>query len=364
MSLKRTVLFQNHVDLNAKIVEFAGFEMPVEYEGLRSEHNAVRTAVGLFDVSHMGEIWFRGPKALESLQWLTTNDVSKLKPGMAHYSLLPNESGGLVDDIIIYCLKENHEYMVCVNAANIEKDEKWMRAHNKGAEIKNESSEWSQIAIQGPKARELSVMVLGSALKDLGYFKFLDTEFQGARALIACTGYTGEDGFEVFIENKGAQALWQQLMKQGESLGVKAIGLGARDTLRTEMKYSLYGHEITDSTNPIEAGLGWVVKPQKGEFIGRAHMVAVQEKGPQKKLIGFKMVGKGIPRAEYQVLSATQQKVGIVTSGTLSPTLGEGVGIAYVETSQSAEGTAIFIDIRGRPVEARVAKTPFVNPKK
>ncbi|MGE3975706.1 MAG: glycine cleavage system aminomethyltransferase GcvT [Bdellovibrionales bacterium] len=363
MSLKRTLLFEEHVNAGAKIVPFAGYEMPVEYEGLRAEHNAVRTAVGLFDVSHMGEIWFRGPKALESLQWLTTNDVSKLKPGMAHYSLLPNDKGGLVDDIIIYCTKEQ-EYMVCVNAANIEKDEKWMRAHNKGAEIKDESGDWSQIAIQGPKARELTSKILGSALSSLGYFKFLDTQFQGARALVACTGYTGEDGFEVFIENKGAVALWRELLKVGAPLGVKPIGLGARDTLRTEMKYSLYGHEITDETNPIEAGLGWVVKPQKGDFIGKSLMVATQEKGPSQKLVGFKMVDKGIARGEYAVLSATKQKIGVVTSGTLSPSLNEAIGIAYVPTAQSVEGTELWIDIRGRPAKAVVVKTPFVNPKK
>lgn len=357
--MKKTLLYDEHIKANGRMVEFAGFEMPVEYEGLRKEHDTVRNNVGLFDVSHMGEIRFTGPKALESLQWLTTNDVSKLQAGQAQYSLLPNDKGGLVDDIIVYCLEPNHEYFVCVNAANIEKDYRWMVEHNRGSIIKNESEQWSQIAVQGPKARDLTHRIFPEA-KSLKYFQFLKTNYQGVKVYLACTGYTGEDGFEIFVENAQAAPLWRELLKKGEDLGVKPIGLGARDTLRTEMKYSLYGHEIDDKTNSIEAGLGWVIKPSKGEFMGKAFVANAK---PTQKLVGIKMVDKGIPRAGYSLLSFDKTKIGTVTSGTLSPTLNEGIGIAFVKLEQANEGTEVFVDIRGKPLKAKIVKTPFVTVK-
>jgi aminomethyltransferase len=361
--LLKTPLHSEHLRLGGRMVDFAGWDMPVEFAGLRAEHACVRENVGLFDVSHMGEIWVRGPKSLESLQWMTTNDVSVLTPGRAQYSLLPNEKGGIVDDIIVYCLKENSEYLVCVNASNIEKDYEWMLAHNKGAEIRNESSEWAQIAIQGPKARRLLTEIFAQAVNDLKPFHFLEGNYEKAKCLIACTGYTGEDGFEVFLPNVMAIPFWQKLLDLGQKYGVQPIGLGARDTLRTEMKYSLYGHEIDDTTNPMESGLGWVVKLQKGDFIGRTPMAQAKERGVPRKLIGFRMIDKGIPRADYGLLSFDKKPIGKVTSGTLSPTLNEGVGIGYVPSEMSAEGTEIFVDIRGRPTRAKIVKTPFVQPK-
>ncbi|MEQ1879322.1 MAG: glycine cleavage system aminomethyltransferase GcvT, partial [Bdellovibrionia bacterium] len=248
--IQKTPLHDEHERLGGRMVEFAGWHMPVEFEGLRAEHMRVRQNIGLFDVSHMGEIWVRGPRSLESLQWLTTNDVSKLEAGKAQYSLLPNEKGGIVDDIIIYCLKPNDTYLVCVNAANIEKDFHWMVEHNKGAAIENESGAWSQIAIQGPKARQLVGEIFGSRLTSLKRNDFIVTTFDLHEVIVACTGYTGEDGFEVFLGNESAVTLWRMCLRMGEKFGCQPIGLGARDTLRTEMKYSLYGHEIDDTTNP------------------------------------------------------------------------------------------------------------------
>lgn len=258
---QKTPLVDEHVKLGGKMVDFAGWWMPIQYKGLREEHNCVRSKVGLFDVSHMGEIRFKGPKALETLEWLTTNDVSKLQNGEAQYSLLPNDQGGLVDDIIVYCLKKDQDYLVCVNASNKDKDFEWMKKHNRGAEITDESSQWGQIAVQGPQALALLDQVLSKPISQMKSFTVLETEFAGGKALIATTGYTGEKGAEVFIAAPQAVALWQTLLEKGASLGVQPIGLGARDTLRTEMKYSLYGHEIDDTTNPYEAGLGWVIKP-------------------------------------------------------------------------------------------------------
>lgn len=359
--LKKTPLFEEHQALGGKIVEFAGWSMPVQYQGLKEEHHCVRNKVGLFDVSHMGEVRFQGPQALATLQWLTTNDVSQLKPGKAQYSLLPNAQGGLVDDIIVYCLKENEDYLVCVNAANKDKDYEWMKANNKGAKITDESDRWAQIAVQGPKAIELLSRVLGEKVKSLKPFEFFQDKFGNAEVLMAATGYTGEKGGEVFIEKSEAVHLWKALLEKGKDLGVAPIGLGARDTLRTEMKYSLYGHEIDDSTNPYEAGLGWVVKPNAKDFMGKMPMLAGREKGLARKLIGFKLKDKGIPRQGYKVGAKPNEAMGIVTSGTLSPTLDEAIGIAYVASPYAANGSSILVDIRGRWVPAEVCETPFVR---
>ncbi len=359
MSLK-TPLYQNHVNLGARIVEFAGWQMPIQYTSLKEEHNATRTHVGLFDVSHMGEIRVKGPKAVETLQWLTTNDVAKLEKGQAQYGLLPNDKGGLVDDLFIYCLDKNADYLVCVNASNKDKDFAWMTKNNKGADITDESSFWGQIAIQGPKAVELCDAIF----KDIKISKMNRNEiqvgkFQGHTIMVATTGYTGETGCEVFIEAAGTPALWEALL--AHPIKAVPVGLGARDTLRTEMKYSLYGHEIDDTTNPYEALLGWAIKPQAKDFMSKAQIVAAKENGLKRKLIGFKMAERGIPRQGYEIKNSAGQKIGVTTSGTHSVTLDEPIGIAYVETAFSTEGSEIYVDIRGKLIKAVVCKTPFVQ---
>lgn len=358
---KKTPLAEEHVKLGAKMVDFAGWWMPIQYSGLREEHNNVRANVGLFDVSHMGEIRFKGPHSLPTLEWLTTNDVAKLNDGEAQYSLLPNDQGGLVDDIIVYCLKKNEDYLVCVNASNKDKDYKWMQANNRGADITDESDSWGQIAIQGPKALELCDKVFGFKVSEMKSFTVKSSTFQNFKILVATTGYTGEKGCEVFVEAKGAAALWNTLLAEGRPFNVMPIGLGARDTLRTEMKYSLYGHEIDDTTNPYAAGLGWVIKPSAKNFISKEKILSEKEKGLSQKLIGFKMLEKGIPRQGYPIFSFDNRESGKVTSGTHSPTLDEPIGIAYVSTELSNDGTEFYVDIRGRKVKAKVCKTPFVT---
>lgn len=361
MRMKKTPLAATHEKLGARMVDFAGWYMPVQYIGLREEHNNVRTHVGLFDVSHMGEIRVKGPKALETLEWLTTNDVSKLNDGEAQYSLLPNEQGGLVDDIIVYCLSKNADYLVCANASNKDKDFAWMVKNNKGADITDESDLWGQIAIQGPKALELCDRVFGFKVSEMKSFTVKSGDFQGHKIMVATTGYTGEKGCEVFVEAGGTEALWMTLLEKGKDLGVMGIGLGARDTLRTEMKYSLYGHEIDDTTNPYEAGLGWVIKPAKKDFIGKALIVGKKQAGLSRNLVGFKMLEKGIPRQGYSLFSFDNKEIGKVTSGTHSPTLDEPIGIAYIDVAHAKEGTEFLLDIRGRKVKAVVCKTPFIS---
>ena len=358
--LKKTPLCAEHEKLGARMVDFAGWWMPVQYKGLKEEHLNVRKNVGLFDVSHMGEVRVKGPEALATLQWLTTNDVAKLENGQAQYSLLPNDQGGLVDDIIVYCLEKNQDYLVCVNASNIDKDFAWMQRHNQGADISNESSRWAQIAVQGPKALALCERVFSTALMSMKPFRFLNLKYQGHSVILATTGYTGEAGCEVFIESAGAVALWQKLLTEGASDGVQPIGLGARDTLRTEKKYSLYGHEIDDVTNPYSSGLGWVIKPEAKKFMGREMILAGRDSGRLPALVGFKMRDKGIPRQGYKLFDGSNTEIGYVTSGTVSPSLDEAIGIAYIASSQSSPGQEFFVDIRGRKVKSVVCKTPFV----
>jgi len=359
MSLK-TPLYQNHVNLGARIVEFAGWQMPIQYTSLKEEHNATRTHVGLFDVSHMGEIRVKGPKAVETLQWLTTNDVAKLEKGQAQYGLLPNDKGGLVDDLFIYCLDKNADYLVCVNASNKDKDFAWMTKNNKGADITDESSIWGQIAIQGPKAVELCDAIFTDIkISKMNRNEIQVGKFQGHTIMVATTGYTGETGCEVFIQAAGTPALWEALL--AHPIKAVPVGLGARDTLRTEMKYSLYGHEIDDTTNPYEALLGWAIKPQAKDFMSKAQIVAAKENGLKRKLIGFKMAERGIPRQGYEIKNSAGQKIGVTTSGTHSVTLDEPIGIAYVETAFSTEGSEIYVDIRGKLIKAVVCKTPFVQ---
>jgi aminomethyltransferase len=363
----RTVLFEEHLKRGARMVEFAGWEMPVMYRGVIEEHKAVRTNVGLFDVSHMGEIFVEGPKAVETLQWFTSNDVSKLTAGHAHYSLLMNENGGIVDDLIIYCIEPGQKYLVCVNAANIAKDEAHMLKHNRGAVIRNESASWGQIAVQGPKAIELVKRVFNDKFQDQKAFQFHRIFYKGSDLLVARTGYTGEDGVEIFVaptaEGKTdvTVALWNDLLSQGEDLGAEPIGLGARDSLRTEMKYSLYGHEINDETNPYEAKLGWVVKLDKGDFLGKKHLLDIKASGTKRELIGFQLIDKGIPREGYPLISFDNFGIGTVTSGTLSPSSGLPIGIGYVTRELAKEGAEFYVEIRGRKAKARVVKTPFVS---
>jgi aminomethyltransferase len=358
--MQKTALNEEHKALGAKMVPFAGWEMPVQYDGIRQEHTRVREAVGLFDVSHMGEIEVVGAKSLETLQWLTSNDVSKLAEGQAQYSLLTNEQGGIVDDLIVYCLIPEEHYLLCVNAANADKDWKHIQANNKGADLKNASSEWSQIAVQGPKSFELLERIF-PGVSQLKSFHFGRYDWVGAEVLIARTGYTGEEGVEIFVPNAPAPALWKELLEKGADLGVGPVGLGARDTLRTEMKYSLYGQEITDDTNPYAAGLGWVVKPDAKDFIGKEKILAQKSEGLSHKLVGFKMVDKGIPRHGYKVVNQAAEPMGEVTSGTMSPTSGENIGIAYVPKEFSAVGSEIWVDIRGRAAKATVVETPFIK---
>jgi aminomethyltransferase len=359
MELKSTPLRDEHVALGAKMVDFAGWYMPVSYAGLREEHMNVRANVGLFDVSHMGEVFVRGPKALETLEWLTTNLVGKLESGQAQYTLLPNDTGGLVDDLIVYCIEKGREYLVCVNASNAEKDFEWMKKHNRGAEIVNESASWGQIAVQGPKGVELAARVFGAEVRDVPSFHFRKI----GDCFVARTGYTGEDGVEVFVPAAKTVGLWRDLLAKGADLGVQPIGLGARDTLRTEARLPLYGHEIDDTTNPYAAGLGWVVKPDKKDFVGRGPIVAGKEAGLTRKLIGLKMTDRGIARQGYKLKSEDGTEIGIVTSGTPSPSLNVNIAIAYVDKAFGEVGTKLFVDIRGKNNAAEVVATPFVKKK-
>ena len=363
-ALRKTPLAAEHERLGARMVDFAGWWMPVQYRGLKEEHQSVRAGVGLFDVSHMGEIRVSGPKSLETLQWVTTNDVSKLQAGEAHYSLFPNETGGIVDDLIVYCVKPGEEYLLCVNASNADKDFAFLQKHNRGAVLKNESADWGQIAVQGPNALTLLERVLAGGVTTIASMKAFthrELDWNGTKVIVARTGYTGEDGAEVFVPAGKTVALWTEFLEKGRDLGVEAIGLGARDTLRTEMKYSLYGHEIDDTTNPYEAGLGWVVKPMAKDFLSKEKIVAVKEKGLSRKLIGFEMTERGIPRQGYVLKSPAGETIGVVTSGTMSPTSGASVGIGYVTLPFAAEGSEIAVDIRGKLVKAKIRPTPFVE---
>lgn len=358
---KRTPLAGEHESLGGRMVEFAGWQMPIQYKGVIEEHNCVRQDVGLFDVSHMGEIRVRGAKALESLEYMTTNDVSRLRAGEAQYSLFPNPHGGIVDDLFIYCVKPGEDYLLCVNAANTDKDFQFVREWNKGAEVIDESEQWGQIAVQGPKALALLDRVISPEVSKILRNEFRELAFAKTRVLVARTGYTGEDGAEVFVPAEHTVELWRAFLEMGKDLRVQPIGLGARDTLRTEMKYSLYGHEIDDTTNPYGAGLGWVVRPAKKDFLGKTPIVTRKEQGLKQKLIGFQLTEKGIPRQGYTLFSFDNNEIGKVTSGTMSPTLNAPIGIAWIDSGFAEVGTEFAVDIRGRKVRAKVVPTPFVT---
>lgn len=361
---QRTSLYDTHVKLGGRMVPFAGWEMPVQYTGVIAEHEAVRTRAGLFDASHMGEFEFAGPDALACLQWLTANDVSKLAVGQGQYSLLCNETGGVVDDIIVYRLEENR-YLMVVNAGNIAKDWKWVQDHQRGTvKITDRSNDFALIAVQGPKAMGIVQKIAASDVTALPRFHCQWAALNGAgECLIARTGYTGEDGCEIFAPPAKAAQLWEALLLAGKEDGIVSAGLGARDTLRTEMRYPLYGHELTDSTSPIAAGLNWVVKLGKSsDFIGKAEIQKVSNAGPTVKLVGFEMVDRGIPRDGYPIVE-NKKIVGAVTSGTMSPTLKKAIGIGYVPAHLAAIGSKFSVDIRGSERVARVVATPFYKPK-
>lgn len=358
-ALKRTPLHQNHVGLNARMVEFGGWDMPVQYTGIVDEHTAVRTAAGLFDISHMGEVDVRGPDALAFLQHITTQDVATIGPGQSNYGLLCHPTGGIVDDIFIYNLGDR--YMVVVNASNTDKDVAWMQQHTHQFDvtISNTSDQIAMLALQGPAAEQILAGLTELDIVGMAFHGVAEGAVLGIPAIVARTGYTGEDGFEVFVDAASGPALWDGLLAAGADAGLKPCGLGARDSLRFEPCLALYGHEIDDATNPYEAKLGWVVKLGKGAFVGSDALAQIKATGVARKLVGFEMVGRGIARGEYHIHSPEGEHIGNVTTGMPSPTLGKNIGLGYVPAAFAAEGSEFDIIIRDRPVRARVVKTPF-----
>lgn len=351
-------LNDTHVALGAKMVPFAGYNMPVLYTNLIEEHNCVRNGVGVFDVSHMGEFFLKGEKALDLIQYVTSNDASKLVDGKVQYSCLPNATGGIVDDLLVYKIQDN-EYLLVVNASNIDKDWNWISSHNTfGVEMTNASSEYSLFAVQGPKAAGVLQTLTAVDLSAMPYYTFKIGSMAGFDdVIISNTGYTGAGGFEIYVKNENALAMWNAIFAAGASEGIQPIGLGARDTLRTEKGYCLYGHDIDDTTSPIEAGLGWITSFNK-DFIMKDHHAAIKAAGPSKKLVGFEMIDRGIPRQHYPILNAAGEVIGEVTSGTQSPTLSKGIGMGYVSTAH--QGSEIFISIREKALKAEIVKMPFV----
>ena len=357
--MKNTALTHIHEILGAKMVPFAGYNMPVQYEGVNAEHEIVRTGVGVFDVSHMGEFLLSGENALALIQKVTSNDASVLEIGGAQYSCLPNNDGGIVDDLIVYRMKEE-QYLLVVNASNIDKDWNWISAHNDlGVDMKNISEAYSLLAIQGPKAVQAMQSLTSIDLSAIKYYHFEVGTFAGIDdVIISATGYTGSGGFEIYCKNSDAEQVWHKVFEAGKPFGIKPIGLAARDTLRLEMGYCLYGNDINDTTSPIEAGLGWITKFTK-EFTNSENLKKQKEAGVSRKLVGFALVERGIPRHDYDIVDAEGNNIGIVTSGTMAPTLGKGIGMGYVKTKFSAVESEIFIQIRNNKVKAKVVKLPF-----
>lgn len=357
--MKNITLNDLHISLGAKMVPFAGFNMPVQYEGVNAEHQVVRQGVGVFDVSHMGEFFISGEGALPLIQKVTTNDASTLVDGKAQYSCMPNGKGGIVDDLIIYKIADNN-YMLVVNASNIEKDWQWISSHNTfGAVMENRSDEYSLLAIQGPKAIEAMQSLTKVDLSAIAYYHFAIGEFAGIPdVIISATGYTGSGGIEVYVKNNDVKTLWDKVFEAGKPFGIKPIGLAARDTLRLEMGFCLYGNDIDDTTSPLEAGLGWITKFTK-DFIDTDFLKQQKETGVTRKLIAFEMQEKAIPRHDYPIVNAQGEVIGKVTSGTMSPSLGIGLGLGYVPVELSKIGSEIFIEIRNKKVSAKVVKAPF-----
>ncbi len=360
MDSKRIPLHHIHENLGAKMMPFAGFDMPVRYSSDKEEHHCVRQAVGVFDVSHMGEFFVSGPNALELIQKVSSNDASKLAIGQAQYSCLPNDTGGIVDDLIVYKLDEE-DYMLVVNASNIEKDWNWISKWNDmGAKMEDRSDEIVLLAVQGPRAVETLQKLTDEDLSEIGFYKFKKGQLAGVEMIISGTGYTGSGGFELYVPKDSGEEVWNKVFEAGEEFGIKPIGLGARDTLRLEMGYCLYGNDITDETSPLEAGLGWITKFTK-DFINSEALKKQKEEGVTRKLVGFVMEEKGIPRNGYKLMSADGEEIGMVTSGTMSPTLEKGVGLGYVQKAHSAADTEIFVEVRNKQLKAKVAKPPFVK---
>lgn len=357
--LLKTALYDKHVALNAKMVPFAGYLMPVQYEGINVEHQSVREAVGVFDVSHMGEFIVEGPEAEALLQKLTTNDVSKLKIGKAQYSCIPNDSKGIIDDLIIYKLEEG-KFLLVVNASNIQKDWNWIERHNDfNCTLSNHSDTTSLLAIQGPKAAQAMQSLTLVDLQEIPFYHFKMGAFAGVdNVIISATGYTGSGGFEIYFDNKFAEKIWDAVLEAGKEYGIKPIGLAARDTLRLEMGFCLYGNDIDDTTSALEAGLGWITKFDK-DFIQKEFLQTQKEAGVQHKLVGFEMIDKGIPRKDYEILDTEHQSIGRVTSGTMSPSLQLGIGLGYVNIDYAKPETEIYIAVRNKQLKAKVVKPPF-----
>jgi aminomethyltransferase len=356
--MKRTSLYGAHRRAGAKMVEFAGWEMPVQYRGVIDEHVAVRTRAGLFDVSHMGEIEIRGPDALELCQKISVKDVSRIKLQQAQYNLLMNEKGGVVDDVIFYKIEPNH-FLICVNAANSDKDFAWIQKQAEGnVELENASTRYAQLALQGPLAEKILQPVTSLRLDAIKPFFFASGDVSSIRCLVARTGYTGEDGFELYCDTAEAERLWNALLKSGEPMELEPAGLGARDTLRLEKAYPLYGHELDDTTTPLEAGLEWVMKLEKGPFVGREVLLKQKEEGIRRKLVGLELLEPGIARSEYP-LSKNGRSIGRVTSGTKSPTLGKAIALAYVAIEEALPDNTIEVEIRGRKALAKIVPLPF-----
>jgi len=357
--MKNTALTNKHISLGAKMVPFAGYNMPVSYSGLNDEHLTVRNGVGVFDVSHMGEFKIKGPKALDLIQRVTSNDASKLTDWKVQYSCLPNDKGGIVDDLLVYRVNQDEYYLV-VNASNIEKDWNWIKKHNTdNVEMVDTSDKTSLLAVQGPKALATLQKLTKVDLSKMEYYTFTVGTMAGIdNVVISNTGYTGAGGFELYVGNENAEKMWDAVFEAGKEFGIKPIGLGARDTLRLEMGFCLYGNDIDDTTSPIEAGLGWITKFTK-DFTNKAAIAEQKEKGVSKKLVGFEMIERGIPRHDYQIADASGKVIGKVTSGTQSPSLNKAIGLGYVPTALSKADSEIFIIIRDKPVKAKVVKIPF-----
>ena len=361
--MKHTPFEKKHIELGAKMAEFAGYYMPISYTGINDEHQAVRTNGGVFDVSHMGEFILKGENALDLIQRVTTNDASKLKAGQAQYSCLPNEDGGIVDDLLVYCLEENKVYMLVVNASNIEKDWNWISKFNsKKAEMHNISDKTCLLAVQGPNATKILQPLTEMDILNLKYYTFAKGKFAGVdNVLVSATGYTGSGGVEIYFEDKDgtAEMIWDKIFELGKPQGLKPIGLGARDTLRLEMGYCLYGNDIDDTTSPLEAGLGWITKFNK-DFVAKDIFLAQKETGIERKLVGFEMIDRGIPRHGYEIKDHSGTPIGFVTSGTQSPSLGKAIGLGYVRTAFAKLETHLNIKIREKLLIAKVAKVPFI----
>jgi aminomethyltransferase len=357
--MKNTALTHIHEGLGAKMLPFAGYNMPILYEGVNAEHETVRNAVGVFDVSHMGEFLLTGEHALDLIQKVTSNDAATLTIGKAQYSCLPNNDGGIVDDLLVYKMKDN-QYLLVVNASNIEKDWNWIKAQNDlGVEMRNLSDDYSLLAIQGPKAVEAMQSLTSVDLSAIAYYHFEVADFAGfEHVIISATGYTGSGGFEIYCKNSEVETIWNKVFEAGKAFEIKPIGLAARDTLRLEMGFCLYGNDINDTTSPIEAGLGWITKFNK-TFTNSENLQKHKEVGVSRKLVGFEMQERAVPRHDYEIVDASGTVIGIVTSGTMSPTMNIGIGMGFVTTENSAIDSAIFIRIRKNDVPAKVVRLPF-----